>query len=407
MKKIFLKIVGITFAFLFIIITTNVEFSNILSLPDEVVVTYDEISNINKKNTFGKYVSANVYNENVNVGGEKQTKTKLSFKLFGIIPIRTLTAEVSKGVDVYLGGIPLGFSLKTKGAIIIGESTIQTENGYVTALKNKNIKSGDILYKINGTIIDDVDSIPELLKDCNGERIQLTLLRDDKEIIVELVPELDISAGDYKLGLWVRDDASGVGTLTFVNTDNNRFGALGHSITDFETGVEIPVSDGKIYKCSLIGITKGERGKPGELRCLFMQGNNYKGLVDTNCEYGVYGEITNLEGLVDNNKMVQIGSRMSVKAGKAKLISSVSGVREEYDIEIIKASYQPKSSDKSMVIRVTDSRLLGLTGGIVQGMSGSPIIQDGKLVGAVTHVFLSDPTKGYAVYVDWMLDNAK
>ena len=407
MKKFLLKLTGILFAILFVLIASNVQFSNILSLPDDIIATYDEISNINEKNMFGKYVSADVYKENVNVNGEKQTKTKLTFKLFGIIPIKTLNAEISNGVEVYVGGIPLGFSLKTKGAIVIGESTIQTDDGFVTTLKNKSIKSGDILYKINGIVIDSVDNIPELLNDCNGERVELTLLRDEKEVIVELVPELDVSADSYKLGLWVRDDASGVGTLTFINADNNRFGALGHSITDFETGVEVPVSDGKIYKCSLIGITKGERGKPGELRCLFMQGNNYKGTVDINCDYGVYGEVTNFDGLMDNNRIVPIGSRMSVKPGKAKLISSVSGVPEEYDIEIIKTSYQPKSSDKSMVIRVTDSRLLELTGGIVQGMSGSPIIQDGKLIGAVTHVFLSDPTKGYAVYVDWMLENVK
>ena len=137
-----------------------------------------------------------------------------------------------------------------------------------------------------------------------------------------------------------------------------------------------------------------------------MQGDNYKGTVDTNCAYGVYGDAVKLDSLIDNNLSVDIGSRMCVRPGKAKLVSSISGVREEYDIEIIKASYQPKSSDKSMVIRVTDSRLLALTGGIVQGMSGSPILQDGKLVGAVTHVFLSDPTKGYGVYVDWMLENA-
>ena len=317
-----------------------------------------------------------------------------------------MNVEVSDGAKVYVGGIPLGFSLKTKGVIVVGENSVTTEDGNKITMKNKPIKSGDVLYKIDNNIIEDIDQIPELLEEADGERTILTLLRDDKEIEVEVIPELDVSTGVYKLGLWVRDDASGVGTLTFVNSKNNRFGALGHPITDYETGIEIPVQGGKIYKCNLIGITKGERGKPGELRCLFMQGNNYKGTIDTNCDYGVYGEAINLDGLIDNNLAVEVGSRMCVRPGKAKLISSVSGVREEYDIEIIKATYQPKSSDKSMVIRVTDSRLLALTGGIVQGMSGSPIIQDGKLVGAVTHVFLSDPTKGYGVYVDWMLDKA-
>ena len=406
MRKFLGKLIGVSLAIFFVIVALNVQIASLISLPSEAIVTYDDIKDINEQSIFGKFISAGVHSENVNVGGEKQTKTKLSFKLFGFIPIKTMNVEVSDGAKVYVGGIPLGFSLKTKGVIVVGENSVTTEDGNKITMKNKPIKSGDVLYKIDNNIIEDIDQIPELLEEADGERTILTLLRDDKEIEVEVIPELDVSTGVYKLGLWVRDDASGVGTLTFVNSKNNRFGALGHPITDYETGIEIPVQDGKIYKCNLIGITKGERGKPGELRCLFMQGNNYKGTIDTNCDYGVYGEVINLDGLIDNNLAVEVGSRMCVRPGKAKLISSVSGVREEYDIEIIKATYQPKSSDKSMVIRVTDSRLLALTGGIVQGMSGSPIIQDGKLVGAVTHVFLSDPTKGYGVYVDWMLDKA-
>lgn len=406
MRKFLSKLIGVSLAIFFVIVALNVQIASLISLPSEAIVTYDDIKDINEQSIFGKFISAGVHSENVNVGGEKQTKTKLSFKLFGFIPIKTMNVEVSDGAKVYVGGIPLGFSLKTKGVIVVGENSVTTEDGNKITMKNKPIKSGDVLYKIDNNIIEDIDQIPELLEKSDGERTILTLLRDDKEIEIEVIPELDLSTGVYKLGLWVRDDASGVGTLTFVNSKNNRFGALGHPITDYETGIEIPVQDGKIYKCNLIGITKGERGKPGELRCLFMQGNNYKGTIDTNCDYGVYGEAINLDGLIDNNLAVEVGSRMCVRPGKAKLISSVSGVREEYDIEIIKATYQPKSSDKSMVIRVTDSRLLALTGGIVQGMSGSPIIQDGKLVGAVTHVFLSDPTKGYGVYVDWMLDKA-
>ena len=406
MRKFFVKFVGVMFAILFVIIALNVQVVSLYSLPDEAIVTYEDIEDINSQNIFGNFVSAGVTSENVSVGGEKQTKTKLSFKLFGIIPIKSVDVEITDSPKVYVGGIPLGFSLKTKGVIVVGENSVQTEDGSKITIKNKPIKSGDILYKINGTIIEEVDEIPVLLEGSSGERTILTIIRDDKEMEIEVIPELDVSADVYKLGLWVRDDASGVGTLTFVNSENNRFGALGHPITDYETGVEVPVLEGKIYKCSLIGITKGERGKPGELKCLFMQGDNYKGTVDTNCAYGVYGDAVKLDSLIDNNLSVDIGSRMCVRPGKAKLVSSISGVREEYDIEIIKASYQPKSSDKSMVIRVTDSRLLALTGGIVQGMSGSPILQDGKLVGAVTHVFLSDPTKGYGVYVDWMLENA-
>jgi stage IV sporulation protein B len=191
--------------------------------------------------------------------------------------------------------------------------------------------------------------------------------------------------------------------LTYVECENLRFGALGHPITDYETGAIIPAKSGKIFTCSVVGLNKGEKGSPGEIKGVFMQGQNSKGTVDNNTQFGVFGTITEKEKIIDTNKVADVGSRLTMKPGKATLISSISGVSEEYEIEIIKANYQPSSSDKSFVFRVTDARLLELTGGIIQGMSGSPILQNGKIVGAVTHVFVSDPTKGYGVYVDWMI----
>ena len=237
----------------------------------------------------------------------------------------------------------------------------------------------------------------------NGRRVALTILRANKIFVCEVVPEKDSQTGEYKIGLWVKDDSSGIGTLTFVKKSDNRFGALGHAITDYETGVEIPVEEGNIYRCSLIGINRAEKNTPGELRCIFLQGVNDKGSIEKNTKFGVYGNVTELENIVDNNLTAEVGSRMAVKTGKAFIVSAVSGVREEYEIEIIKTSYQPESDDKSFVFRVTDPRLLTLTGGILQGMSGSPILQNGKLIGAVTHVFVSDPTKGYGIYADWMV----
>ena len=194
-------------------------------------------------------------------------------------------------------------------------------------------------------------------------------------------------------------------TLTFIRQSDNRFGALGHAITDYETGVNVPVESGKIYKCSQVGITKASKNSPGELKCVFLQGINTKGTIEKNTPFGVFGNCTDVSSLADFNLTAEIGSRLTIKNGKAKLLSAVSGVLEEYDIEIIKTYYQPDSDDKSFIFRVTDKRLLDLTGGIVQGMSGSPILQNGKLVGAVTHVFVNDPTRGYGIYAKWMLEN--
>ena len=174
-------------------------------------------------------------------------------------------------------------------------------------------------------------------------------------------------------------------------------------ITDYETGAFVPAKSGKVYPCNVVGLEKGEKGSPGEIKGVFMQGKSQKGTIEKNTEFGVFGNITDKSKIIDLNKTAEVASRLTMKPGKATLISSISGVSEEYEIEIIKANYQPSSSDKSFVFRVTDKRLLNLTGGIIQGMSGSPIMQNGKVVGAVTHVFVSDPTKGYGVYIDWML----
>ena len=304
---------------------------------------------------------------------------------------------------MYIGGIPLGFSINTNGVIVVGENSVNSEGGAKYSSKSIPLKTGDVIKSINGVEVVGPEEIINTLEKNQGEEINLKIDRKGKMLDCSIKPVLDAESNLYKLGLWVRNDASGVGTLTYVDKTNNRFGALGHPITDYETGIEVPVQDGKVYNCSMVGIKKGKKGDPGELRCLFMQGKNSKGNIDKNTPYGVYGVINNHEGVIEESLVAEVASRINVRTGKAVIVSGVSGVREEYEIEIIKANYQPTSNDKSLIFRVKDKRLLDLTGGIVQGMSGSPIMQDGKLIGAVTHVFVSDPTKGYGVYADWML----
>ena len=400
-KKFFLKICGLSLAICFVVIGLNVNFSDIFSLPTNSIVSYNDIETINDSKIFGKYVNAEL--ADIKVGNDKTSYGKLWLKLFGFLPLKQINVEVTKGEDVFVGGIPLGFSIKTKGLLIVGSNTVLSNSGGVETIKSIELKEGDIILQINGVDIVDYEQIPEILNQNEGKRSKLSILRNGEIFTCDIVPEKDLQSGDYKIGLWVKDNASGIGTLTFVKKSNNRFGALGHPITDFETGVEIPVQEGNIYRCSLVGINKAEKNNPGELRCIFLQGVNNKGEIEKNTKFGVYGTVTELENIVDYNLTAEIGSRMTVKTGKASIVSSVSGVREEYSIEIIKTSYQPESDDKSFVFRVTDKRLLSLTGGILQGMSGSPILQNGKLIGAVTHVFVSDPTKGYGIYADWMV----
>ena len=399
LKKFLFRFCGIVLAVAFVFVGTHVQFVEIFSLPNSSIITYSDIDDINKNKLFGELVTAEL--ANIQVGNDKKSYGSLWLKLFGFFPIKKVDVEVSKGEEVYIGGIPLGFAIKTKGLLVVGSNSVLAEDGKIETAKTAEIKEGDIVLKINGENISSYLDIPRVLDENEGQKVWLSILRDGEVFSCYVVPEKDTS-GDYKIGLWIKENASGIGTLTFVKKSDNRFGALGHAITDFETGVEVPVDDGNIYRCSLIGINKAEKNSPGELRCIFLQGVNNKGEIEKNTKFGVYGTVTDLENVVDNNLTAEIGSRLAVKTGKAKIVSSVSGMREEYDIEIIKTSYQPESDDKSFVFRVTDARLLELTGGILQGMSGSPILQNGKLIGAVTHVFVSDPTKGYGIYADWM-----
>ena len=236
-----------------------------------------------------------------------------------------------------------------------------------------------------------------------GEEDEIVYLRKNRPIKALLKTHKDDETGRLKLGLWVKDDVTGVGTLTFVNKNTHKYGALGHPIVEANSGNTVPVSTGRLYECNLIGINKGKKNDPGELKCVFVSNSKSKGDIESNTKFGISGYLKDTKGLVDENLTAKLGGRLGVKLGKAKIVSSISGIREEYDIEIIKANYQKTANDKSLVFRVKDKRLLELTGGIVQGMSGSPIMQDGKIVGAVTHVFLNDPTKGYGVYSDWMV----
>ena len=356
------------------------------SLDEEFLTNSQELASANKNHVFGRLVSAKLKNKTTQVDGQNDAKGEVVFKLFGIIPIKRISATIVGDDEFYVGGIPIGIVINTDGAIVLSD-------------ENEIFKEGDIITKLNGHDFNSLDEMSNQVQ--NNDEIEIDFLRKNKPLktLVKTKP----CENGKKLGLWVKDDVSGIGTLTFVNKKTKEYGALGHPILESNSGNIIPVGNGRIYKCNLIGINKGKRNEPGELRCIFSQAEEGKGDVVSNSKVGLNGTLSSTSGLIDENKTAPLGGRLGVKMGRAKIVSAVSGIPEEYDIEIIKANYQKKSSDKSLVFRVTDKRLLALTGGIVQGMSGSPIMQDGKIIGAVTHVFMSDPSKGYGIYVDWML----
>lgn len=383
------------------ILLLNINVKALSDLSNESYVTFEDMKKINEQNMFGKFVDASLDKSQVEVGAERPKTGKVTFKLFGLIPIKSVDVQILGDENVYLGGNAVGFSIKTNGVIVVGKNSVMTENGLVSVCDNQNINAGDIITHIDGNAIKDANDIPNHLKSTT-DSVKLTLKRGSKSFDVTLQPQVDTN-GNKKIGLWVRDDATGIGTLTYVDSKTLDFGALGHPVTDGETGTKIDIQKGQVYDCSVVGIEKGEKGKPGELKGVFLSSKNAKGEIEGGNDFGIYGKILEKSGMIDENVVAGVGGRLAVKPGKAQIMSSVCGVREYYDIEIIKASKQKTAKDKSMVFRVTDKRLLELTGGIIQGMSGSPILQNGKLVGAVTHVFVSDPTKGYGIYIDWMM----
>lgn len=353
---------------------------------------YNDIETVNENKTFGDFFKVQLNEKEKIVGGQKVKQGEVVFKLFGFIPIKKVDVVLASDDDYYVGGVPIGLSIYTDGAIVVSE-----ENNIDTSLKE-----GDIITQINGHDVEDLNQIQDILQQC-GNEVEVKFLRKNKELKTLVKTTKDDSTGKLKLGLWVKDDITGVGTLTFVNKKTKEYGALGHPIVEASGGNVVPVSSGDVYECNLIGINKGKKNAPGELRCIFLPNSKSKGTIENNSKFGINGVLNDVSGLVDENLTAKLGGRLGVKMGKAYIVSSLSGIREEYEIEIIKANYQKSADDKSLVFRVKDKRLLDMTGGIVQGMSGSPIVQDGKIIGAVTHVFLNDPTKGYGVYADWMI----
>lgn len=301
-------------------------------------------------------------------------------------------------VYVYLGGNPLGFTIKCSGVIVVA---ISNESAY-------ELKAGDILTEIEGISVNSLDEITMLINTSTfaGQTLSVNFLRDGKEMQTTIKPIYDEKLKLFKLGLWIRDNSAGVGTLTYIRKDNLRFGALGHPVCDIDTGSVFPISTGNIYKCNIVGYKTGVKGNPGELRGLFLRNGSVLGKLEKNNKFGVYGTVNKKCLNVFDGDEVEVAGRNEVKSGKAQIRCTIDGTEPKfYDIEIVKTYFQATESNKSMFIRVTDKELLSTTGGIVQGMSGSPIIQNGKLVGAITHVFVSDPTKGYGIYADWMINN--
>lgn len=338
------------------------------------------------------------------VYSENEGTYHLNMKLFGLFEFKDIEVDVSDTKYAVPCGLPIGIYMKSDGLMVIGTGEVTTKNGDVIDPADGILKSGDYIEAINGVPASDKKDMIKAVNETKNGPLMLEVRRDGEEMEVQMTP-VETAEGDYKLGLWIRDDTQGIGTMTYMDM-NGEFGALGHGISDSDTGLLVTTSGGELYDTEILGIEKGTFGKPGVMSGVIYYGTQSRlGTIDDNTDAGIFGEVNEKFKSRVKGEAIPIGYRQDVKKGTAYIRSAVSGELKDYEIEIQKVDYSTARKSKDMVIKVTDPELLELTGGIVQGMSGSPIIQDGKLIGAVTHVFIQDSTRGYGIFIENMLEH--
>lgn len=322
--------------------------------------------------------------------------------LFGIIPVKTIYVNIVDEMQLYVSGKMIGVYGQTKGVLVTGISRIKQNNQMYT--NENDIRVGDYIVEANNQLINSKEEFANLVQQSDGQELVCNIIRDGQEEIVKLKPVLN-NRGQYLLGIWIKDDLAGIGTLTYF-TSSHSFGALGHGIADGNTGNLLNMESGRIYDAEINDIAKSVIGNPGKVEGFIHYNNHYKlGAVSSNSNIGIYGELDEEDymDLIHETHVYPILHKQDVLLKDAIILSEIDGTIKEYDVEIISVDYNPKSLNKQILLKVTDSDLLKCTGGIVQGMSGSPIIQDGKIVGAITHVFVNDPTKGYGIFIEDMV----
>lgn len=310
-------------------------------------------------------------------------------------------SNLSKGSSrcVIPCGTPFGVKLYTDGVVVVGTEEIIFGGKRTSPAEDAGITDGDVIYSVNGKKVNSNKELSNLINSSGGRTVSVQIKRNEKIFTTKLTPARTTEDGDYKAGLWVRDSCAGIGTMTFYEPQSGCFAALGHGICDTDTGKLLPSSDGEIVNSTIESITKGIKGTPGGLNAYFTDDEPIGRLVK-NTDQGVYGTLE----YTPKGCALTVANRKDVKIGKASILSTIEGeIPKLYDIEITSINFEACNNTKNMVIEIKDKDLLEKTGGIVQGMSGSPIIQNGKVVGAVTHVFVNDPEKGYAIFADTML----
>lgn len=401
MRKTLLKIVTVI-----ALIISYIYICSIISVPENIVIF--EGDNLNLKIAQGLSLSSK--NEETvlttsNINKQQISKTgadKLNLNLFGGIKVKDVNVSVMPKTTVIPIGTAIGMKLYTKGVLVVGVSQINTDNNEkIKPYENSGIEQGDTILEVNNNEVTNTNELIQEVNDSNGNPVKIKYLRNNQTKETSITPVK--SDNQYKIGLWVRDAAAGIGTLTFYEPSTNLFMALGHGISDIDTEKIVDIANGELITANIISIQKGTKGTPGEVRGTIDTGNKI-GDISKNTNLGVYGRVTNKNYLPVEQQEMEIATRSQIKEGKAQIICQLDNEGpKSYEIEIEKIYSMNNQDNKSMLIKVTDKELINKTGGIIQGMSGAPVIQDGKFVGAVTNVLVNDPTQGYAIFADMMI----
>ena len=374
---------------------------NISMLPNNIILMQGEVLNLNTvlgvnvKNAKTVTAASNLNNSIF----EETGKMNLELNLFNLFSVKDVTVNVIPKTTVIPLGKAIGMKMYTKGVLVVGMSEIEGQKPY----ENTGIETGDKIVEVNNIKINNTDELIACVNSSKGESIEITYISDNEEEVANMSP-VKTGENEYKLGLWVRDAAAGVGTLTFYEPSTGEFGALGHGINDVDTYQLIDIANGELVTTNIIDIVKGEDGTPGEIRGV-IDGGSTIGSIYKNTNYGVYGKVIDTSRLnLSKNNEIEVANRSEITTGKAEIMCELEdGKIEKYEIEIQKIFLENNQDNKSMLIKVTDEDLIEKTGGIIQGMSGAPIIQNGKFIGAVTHVLVNDSKMGYAVFADLMI----
>jgi stage IV sporulation protein B len=382
-------------------------FFNIEKIPKSIFIR----ENSTIKTGYFLSVDEDEKTKSLNTMKAEQDYKNVDVKFMGIFPVKSVNVKSVPDISLYPGGVCVGVKLNTKGVLVVALSDIETKNGKISSPSAASgIMIGDSIISINNKNIESSEMLVSEINKNKEEEIEFDIERKGEKLTKKVTPVKSDSDSRYKIGLWVRDSTAGVGTLTFYDSKTKKFAALGHPVTDVDTGTILSINKGEVVSSSIVSIRKGMRGNPGELKGIFMNEDVILGNIFKNTECGIFGVASdkvigtwNKKGI----KPMKIALKNEIKEGKAQIITTIDeGGPKYYDIEIVKLLEQNSPGPKSMVIKVTDPILLQKTGGIVQGMSGSPIKQNNKIIGAVTHVLINKPDTGYGIYIEWMLKDS-